>query len=57
LVHKILQIDLEDFFYDFWLQSAFLLTISQFVSEIYLMQQLKLLVVWKVKLVSLKELG
>ena len=49
--------NLEDFFYDFWLQSAFQLTISQFVSEIFLLQQPKLIVVWMVKLVSLKELG
>ena len=47
--------NLEDFFYDFWLQFGFLLTISQFVSEIFLMQQPKLLVVWFVKLDSLNE--
>lgn len=41
--------NLEDFFYDFWLQFGFLLTFSQFVSEIFLMQRPKLLVVWMVK--------
>lgn len=49
--------NLEGFFYDFWLQFGFLLTISQFVSEIFLMQQPKLLVVWIVKLFSLKDVG
>jgi hypothetical protein len=57
LVHKILQIEFGGFFYGLGYSLFFLLTISQFVPGIFLIELTKLLVVWMVKLVRFQEVG